>query len=137
MSQAVKMLDMDRVCFICTDNRYDEILLNKPTRIFEYNGNGSVRDYTITNKNFGYPKISTESIKGSSPSHNAEIIRGLFSEGKKSPGFYVVAANAALALYVAGVSDNLHTCKDRAEQAILDGKAIEKLDALIEYGNSV
>ncbi len=137
MANAAKLLDMERVCFICTDNRYDEILLNKDTRVFEYTGNGAVKTYIVNHETFGYPEVTLEEIKGDSPERNADIIRQLFTGRKKDAAFYVVVANAALALYTSGFSERMETCRIAAEEAVISGAAGEKLESLIAFGNHI
>ncbi|MDP2668032.1 MAG: anthranilate phosphoribosyltransferase, partial [Nitrosopumilaceae archaeon] len=40
MSEAAKYLGHEKVCFICCNNKFDEIHLGDETSVFEYNGNG-------------------------------------------------------------------------------------------------
>ena len=57
--------------------------------------------------------------------------------GRKNAHFYVVAANASIALYAAGFSDEPDECQQAAEDSILSGKALEKLNQLIEFGKNI
>jgi len=133
MAEAAALLEMEKVCFICTENKFDEILLNGKTRVIELSKDG-INDYQLSNESFGYPQIELAEILGDSPQYNAGLIQNLLTSSEKNAAFYVVAANAALALYVAGYSDNLKTCAARAEETILSGKAGEKLNHFIAFG---
>ncbi len=137
MSEAVSLLGMDKVCFVCTDNKYDEITLSGVTDVFEYSINSEKKQFTISNETFGYPLITLKDIQGDSSKKNAEIIFSLFEKREKNAAFFVVAANAALALYSSGFSDKLGECKIAAEDSILSGKALDKLILLKEFGRSV
>ncbi len=135
MSEAVKYLDMKKVCFICTNNSFDEISLSHPTNVIETMDKNGMYSYQLTNESFGFPKIELKEIQGSSAKENAEIIHKIFSGKKKTQGYYVVAANAALALKVAGVSDDLNDCILIAEESIQSGNTLKKLNELKEFGD--
>jgi len=46
-----------------------------------------------------------------------------------------VAANAAVALKVAGLSDDLNECINIAEESIQSGKTLNKLNELKKFGD--
>lgn len=133
MARSAEYLDYDKVCFICSDNKYDEILLNGKTDIFEYGKNKGLKHFTVSNETFSYPEVDINDIKGDSAKHNAAIITELLTNKQKNSHFYVVAANTAFALYCSGFSDDLLECKKAAEDALLSGKAYKKLEELRNY----
>lgn len=134
MSHAAKYLDMQKVCFICTSDKFDEISLTGETDIHEYCNSEEVSQYKISNESFNYPQMNIDDIKGETPEHNADIIMKLFLTKKKTPAFFVVSANTALALYCAGYSNDLNTCRQAAEDSILNGSAYNKLQELKQFG---
>ncbi len=79
-------------------------------------------------------KIDIEKIQSDSAFNNSKIMLSILKNRIKNEAYYVVAANAALALHVAGYSDDLIACKDAAEESTLSGKAFEKLNALKNFG---
>jgi len=135
MSEAVKYIDMKKVCFICSNNSFDEISLSHPTNVIETISNNGMIFYQLTNKSFGFPNVEIKDIQGSSARENAEIIYKIFSGKDKTAGYYVVAANAALALKAAGVSDDLNDCVKIAEESIQSGNTLKKLNELKEFGD--
>ncbi len=135
MSEAVKYIDMKKVCFICTNNSFDEISLSHPTNVIETMSNNEMFFYQLTNESFGFPNVELREIQGSSAKENAEIIHKIFSGKEKTPGYYVVVANAALALKVAGVSDDLDDCVLIAEESIQSGNTLKKLNELKKFGD--
>jgi anthranilate phosphoribosyltransferase len=135
MSDAIKYLDMKKVCFACTDNKYDEVSLTHPTNVIETMDNNGMYFYQLTHEAFNFPQIELEQIRGGSAKENAEIINKIFSEKEKSAPYYVVAANAALALKIAGVSNDLTECIGIAEESILSGRTLQKLNELKEFGD--
>jgi anthranilate phosphoribosyltransferase len=136
MCNAVTHLDMEKVCFVCTGDKIDEISLVEVTQINEFNRNGIKNEYKISNENFNYPKLKNEDIKGDSPKYNAELILDLFTNKKKTAAYFVTSANAAMALYSAGYSNDLNLCKEAAEESILSGRALQKLIELKIFGES-
>ena len=134
MSEAVKFLEMKKVCFLCTNNSFDEVSLTHPTNVIEAAENNSFHIYELTHESFGFPKLQLSDIQGGTAKENAEIIHKIFSGKEKSPGYFVVAANTALALKVAGVSDDLQECVALAEESIQSGKTLKKLLELKKFG---
>ena len=134
MSEAVKFLEMKKVCFLSTNNSFDEVSLTHPTNVIEATGNNSLHIYELTHESFCFPKLQLSDIQGGTAKENAEIIHKIFSGKEKSSGYFVVAANAALALKVAGVSDDLKECVAVAEESIQSGKTLKKLLELKEFG---
>jgi len=131
-SQAAQFLDFQKVCFLCAGNKYDEIILDQKTKMIEYNSNG-LFETELNAETFDYPEVNINEINGGDAKENAQIILNLFKNKKQDGIFYTVCANAAVALYTAGVSDNLLDCKNTAEKSILDGAAYDKLNNLIEF----
>jgi anthranilate phosphoribosyltransferase len=132
--KAAEYLDMDKVCFINTADKFDEISLTDHTDIFEYSRKSDKMPYQVSHQTFDYPEVSINDLRGDTKEHNAEIILDLFSERKKNAAFYVVSANAALALYCADFSDDLVICRQAAEDSILSGCALHKLNGLKKFG---
>ena len=133
MSEAVEHLDMENVCFVCTNNSFDEISLSHISNVIEYTADNK-NSYELSSRDFGFESISLEDIKGSSAKENAEIIHNIFSGAEKEAPYKVVVANAALALKIAGLSDNLAECTEMAKDSIDSGKALEKLNLLKSLG---
>jgi len=128
MAQAAHILAMERVCFVCTADQFDEITLSQCTDIFEYDG--QIKHYQIDHSTFGYSPVNPQDICGNSPEENAAILLKLFEKRKKNAVFQVSAANAAMALWVAGYDPALKNCLAAAEDSILSGAAYKKLKQL-------
>lgn len=135
MAESMNYLEMENFCFVCTNNSFDEISLTHPTNVIETNGSDSMHIYKLTHEAFKFPKLELNDIRGGSAKENSEIIYNIFSGKKKTPGYYVVVANAALALKVAGLSNNLDECIHLAEESIQSGKTLKKLNELRTFGD--
>ncbi|MCX7797464.1 MAG: anthranilate phosphoribosyltransferase [Melioribacter sp.] len=134
MSQAVRYLDMKKVCFVCTSDNLDEISLTETTKVIEYDQNSTIKKYEIKPESFGYKIIDKSNIISNSVEKNAEIILSVLRDKVKNDAFFVVSANAAMALYTAEYSNDLNECIKAAEESILSGKAYEKLISLKSFG---
>ncbi|HVO73989.1 MAG TPA: anthranilate phosphoribosyltransferase [Ignavibacteriaceae bacterium] len=134
MSEAAKFLELDKVCFLCSNDRYDEIYLGDSTIIYEYNKYSEIKSYNISNETFDYPLISEQQIAGDTPEINARIILEVFENKTRNGAFHTIAANTALALFCAGMSNDLNECKKAAEESIFSGAALNKLNELREFG---
>ena len=133
MCSAAEYLRFEKVCFVCTDNRYDEILLDGETNVYEYDKINGTKNYKVSNITFSYPKVSLKDIFGADTKTNAEIILSVLKDKMCNGAFYTICANAAMALYTANYSDDLEICKQAAENSILSGKAYYKILALKEF----
>jgi anthranilate phosphoribosyltransferase len=135
MTDAIKLLEMEKVTFLCTNNSFDEITLTDTTKVFEVNLDNSMYFYSLTHENFGFPKIELSQIQGGSGKENAEIIYKIFTGKNEGPAYEVVIANASMALKTSGISNDLTECKQIAENSIKSGATLKKLNELKEFGD--
>jgi len=135
MCEATKYLDQEKVCFVCSNDKFDEIHLGEETSVFEFNGKENLPVYKISNDTFGFPKTIFDEIKGDSAEKNAEIILDVLDKKKKNSAYYVTVANAAMGLYSAGHSDDLKKCASTAEESIANGSAYSKLMELKNFSS--
>ena len=135
MCEATKYLDQEKVCFVCSNDMFDEIHLGEETSVFEFDGKEDLPVYKISNNTFGFPKTIFDEIKGDSAERNAEIILDVLNKKKKNSAYYVTVANAAMGLYAAGTSNDLKKCASIAEESILSGSAYSKLEELKNFSS--
>lgn len=133
MVKAAPLLDYERVCFVCSENKLDEISLNESTDIYEFDSEKGFKHFKIDNTTFGFDKVPFDAIKGGSPETNAKIILDILENKKVNGAYHTVIANAAMALYAAKYSDNLKICIEAAETSIKSGKAFEKFIQLKNF----
>lgn len=108
----------------------DEITTTTTTYVSEIK-DGKVVDYTIEPQEYGIDKAEAADINGASAKENAEIIKSIF-KGELGPKRDIVVLNAAAALYVGKVVENLKDGIVLAKEIIDSDKALEKLEELIE-----
>lgn len=73
----------------------------------------------------------TTTLQGGDPAHNASVLREVLTGRGPAAVRDAVVLNAAAALWVAGVSEDLRECGDRARGILGQGSAAAKLEALV------
>jgi len=130
-ANALRLLGTKRAFVVHGHDGLDEISICAPTRISELNDN-MIRTYDIRPDQFFKKTAAPEDLAGGNPAENAEITRSIL-EGEKGAKRNVVLINAAAALVAAGKASDLKEGIGLAEISIDEGKAMEKLQALIRY----
>jgi anthranilate phosphoribosyltransferase len=110
-------------------NGWDEITLEHPTLVAELL-NKRVRSYTLTNKDFGLPKVASKMLAGRDAEFNADFIRKIFG-GLDHPAKHVIVANAAALIWITErayrqKNFTLKAAVARAQDAIASGAALKK-----------
>ncbi len=133
MREALNFLSAERFAFVNTLNKYDEVTLTGYTNVFEVINN-VYSEYSLSPDDFDYPTYDLGLLRGDTSEGNAKVIIDIFDNSEKTPAYHVVAANAALALYTAGMCTDINECKLIAEEAIDSSKAKMKLTQFIDFG---
>jgi anthranilate phosphoribosyltransferase len=113
----------------------DEISVTTDTKVAEIK-DGEINHYLINPRDFGLREYSVEDLKGGDAEENARILRNVISGGENGAKRAVVLMNAGAAFYVAGLSRTMREGKEYAEEVIDSGKALKKLEELIEAGRA-
>jgi anthranilate phosphoribosyltransferase len=109
----------------------DEISLSGPTKISRLMGD-TVTTTQIEPRDVGLSTCSLDDIKGGSASENARHLLDVLG-GKSGPRRDVAILNAAAALMVAEVADDLEAGYRMAAEAVDSGKARWKLDDFLQF----
>ena len=110
----------------------DEITTIGKTKISELK-NGEVMSYYIEPEDFGIKRAKLEDIRGGNAEENAKIIRAIFEGEEVGAKRDIVVLNSAFALYIAEEVKNVEEGIKLAEKSIDSGKALKKLEDLIEF----
>lgn len=108
----------------------DEVTIADKTFVAETK-DGSVTTFEISPGDFGLEVETIEHMRGGDAEENASIIRAILDGTRRDAARSLVVANAAAALYVGGVAENLAQAARVAEQSIDSGAASQKLEQLI------
>jgi anthranilate phosphoribosyltransferase len=134
LAGALQKLGAEKACVVHSDDGLDEVTLSGGTVVQEVNRNEPLKEYRLQPDDFGLPQYSLESLHGGDKNINAAITLEVL-QGKKSPARDVVIANAALGIYIGGKAKTIIEGKQKAEESINSGKALEKLQQLIQSTN--
>jgi len=110
----------------------DEITTIGKTKISEMK-NREIKTYYIDPEDFGIKKAKLEEIKGGNAEENAKIIREIFEGEEVGAKRDIVVLNTAFALYIADETKNVEEGIKLAEKSIDSGKALKKLEDLIDF----
>jgi anthranilate phosphoribosyltransferase len=128
------VLGTERAWVVHGEDGLDEITIAGKTLIAEAH-NGTVRTFEIQPGDFGLSKARLDHLRGGDPEANAQVIREVLSGTRRDEARALVVINAAAALFVGGVADDLGEAARLAEKSIDSGAAQIKLEQLIEATN--
>jgi anthranilate phosphoribosyltransferase len=109
----------------------DEIALHGDTTVAEVDGE-TISEYVLSPSDLGLDRAPVTAVAGGTPAENAAALRGIVSGDVTDARRDIVLANAGAALYVGGLAADLTDGVERAAQAIDDGDAAAKLEALCD-----
>lgn len=135
MARALLRLGTERAFVVSGEDGLDEITLCAATTIYEVTPLHSLESRVLP-EDFGLSLARLEDLKGGSAEDNATITRAILS-GIQGPRRDLVLANAAAALVVAGHATDWKHGAERAAESIDSGAARAKLEALVDFTNSV
>lgn len=131
LAQALKLLGLKRALVVHGEDGLDEITITGKTLIGEIR-DGWVRTYEVTPEEFGLKRASLKDISGGDVQANAEIIRAIL-RGERSARRDVVLLNACAALVASGKADSIAQAMPMAVDSLDSGKAMKKLEQLVEF----
>ena len=130
-AQALKLLGTQAALVVHGHDGLDEISVCAPTRVSELK-DGLIRTYDINPEQYFGRLAEPAELTGGLPEENAAITRSILN-GEQGAKRDVVLINTGAALMAAGKAEDLKSGIALAATAIDEGKATEKLDALIAY----
>jgi len=133
-AHALLLLGAKRSLVVHGHDGLDEISVCAPTRVSELK-DGLIRTYDIYPETFFGEPAAPEDLLGGNPEENAQITRNILN-GEKGPKRNIILINTAAALMAAGQANDLKEGIQRAETAIDEGAATQKMEALIDFTRS-
>jgi anthranilate phosphoribosyltransferase len=113
----------------------DEITITGESKITELK-DGQIKTYTVTPEELGLAGASLKEIQGGDARRNGEIILEVLG-GRSGAPRDVVLANAAAAIVVSNRANDFREGVRLAADSIDSGRAMEKLQQLIEFTREV
>lgn len=130
IAEVLRELGSKRALVVTSQEGLDEISISSPTRVSELK-NGEVVTYDLHPSDLGLGTYQLADMIGGDPATNADIIRRVL-QGQKGAYRDVVLANAGACIYVAGIAKDIREGVAIAAESIDSGKALGKLEQLIE-----
>lgn len=134
MAHVLMKLGIKRAMIVYGNDQLDEISISDNTSIAEVL-DGTVTEYEIAPEDFGLPRGTKEEIVGGIADENARITRGILDGSIQDARRDIVLLNAGCALYISGKAETIADGIALAAEQIDSGKALKKLQDLVEYTN--
>ena len=135
VAEVLKKLSTKHAWVVSGDKEYDELTTTGKNFIAEVK-DLTIKELEIDSTKFGIEKSKKEDLIGGDSKRNAEIIKeilkGNLTDAKKD----IVMLNSASALYINGISSDIENCLEKVNEIITSGKALKKLNELVELSNS-
>lgn len=131
VANVLKNLGSERAFVIHGMDTLDEITITDKTKITELK-DGRIKTYYITPERFGLKRAGLEDIKGGDVKENAGIVLSIL-KGARGPRRDIVLLNSSAALICGLKARNFKEGIALAGEAIDSGRALEKLERLVEF----
>lgn len=133
LARALMAMGVEKGMIVYGMDGMDEITVTNKTKVSEI-CDGQIKNYYISPEDFGLSMSTADDIKGGVGAENADITMAIL-KGEKSPKRDIVLMNAGAAIYVAGIAKNMAEGIEMAKESIDSGKALAKLNMLVEFTN--
>ncbi len=135
LALVLKSLGCEHALIVHGEDGLDEITVTGKTQVCELK-DGHITSYSISPEDFGLSQAGLDSLKGGTLDENAALLRGVLA-GKPGPQRDVVLMNAAAALLAGDRVETLKEGAALAEEVVDGGHALEKLEQLIKFSQSI
>ena len=134
IASVLGMLGAEHALVVHADDGLDELSTTSETKVSEWR-DGRVATRTVRPEDFGLERAKLDDLLIDSPEASAGVVRDMLA-GREGPPRDIVVLNAAAALYVAGLADDLAGAVGLAARSIDTGAAKAALDKLVEVSNA-
>ena len=132
-AEVLQKLGSEHVLVVHGEDGMDEISITGKTFVAELKDN-VIKEYTIEPSLFNLEVASLEDIIVEDPAHSKQMILDILS-GRLSVARDITLLNAGAAIYISGLANSIKSGILMASDAIDQGKAMEKLNQLIDSSN--
>ena len=129
MAEALRLFGAHHAIIVHSDDGMDEISLGSDTAGWEVL-DGEIRPYLVRPRELGLPHATPDDLRGGDPATNAATMRRILS-GESGPVSDAVVLNSGAALVAGDRAATLAEGIELATASISDGRAMDKLDAMI------
>ena len=136
IAEALNMLEAKKSMVVSSKDGMDEISISDITYATSLD-NGRIEDFIIDPQQYGLKLSPKEEILGGDAKQNSVITKDILCGFEKGAKLDIVLINAAAALIVDGKARDFQDGIQIAQDAILSGKAKDKLAQIISISNSI
>ena len=129
MAEALRLFGTHHAIIVHSDDGMDELSLGSDTAGWEVL-DGEIRPYLVRPRELGLSHATPEDLRGSDPANNAATMRSVLA-GAAGPIRDAVVLNSGAALVAGDMAATLAEGIQMAADSIADGRASEKLDAMV------
>lgn len=133
LAGVLNKLGSHRAYVVHGEDGLDEITTTTRTKICEV-VDGEVHDRTIHPQDFGIPTARPDQLLGGDPKENVQIALAILG-GDQGPQRDIVLLNAAAAIHLVGLAEDISQGLEKAAKSVDSGAAMEKLEGLREMSN--
>jgi anthranilate phosphoribosyltransferase len=131
LAEVVKNLGLKGAMIVHGEGGYDEITITAKTYVAELKG-GQIRQYEVSPEIAGLKVGSKEDIKVRDEVANASLLRDILSGKEEGSRRDMVLLNAAAVFQITDIAKDWQEGVEIGLDAIRSGKALEKLEKLLE-----
>ena len=132
LAEVLGRLGMKRTLVVWGEGNMDEMTITGTSHVAEAH-NGEVTTWTVTPEDVGLTRAGLDDINGGADvAEAASLVRSVLS-GEHGARLDMVLLNSGAALMAAGKVKELQEGVELAREIITSGKALAKLDALVEF----
>ncbi|MCX7984295.1 MAG: anthranilate phosphoribosyltransferase [Bacteroidetes bacterium] len=136
LAHALSSLGSEHACVLHSHDGADEITLSSTTSIFEVKRGTVAEVYNISADTFGVRNAPLRVLQTKSKEENISIALSVL-RNEQSPARDVVIVNAAYGIYVSGKAKSIGEATMAAQESLQSGRALQKLQQLIDFTNAV
>lgn len=131
IAEVLKALNCEHALVVHGDDGMDEISICTNSYAVELK-NGVISELTINPKDYGFSLGKIEDLTVKDAAESLAKIKDAFA-GNPSAAKDIICINAAAAIYVAGLANNLEAAIEKSRALIDNGEAAKKFEQYINY----
>lgn len=135
VAEAMRELGAEHVLVVHSADGLDEISVAAETFVAELR-DGDIEEYTLTPEQFGLVRGDLADLRVADASESLCMVREAFSSNQGMAAD-MITINAGAAIYAAGLAKDLPAGVALARQVIASGAALQKMDQLAAFSNSL
>ncbi|MCY4060918.1 MAG: anthranilate phosphoribosyltransferase [Chloroflexi bacterium] len=136
LAQVLRALGVKSAMVVNGYGGLDELTVTGPNRISYLKEDGSLTHLDADPTDLGFHRASLDDLRGGEPAENAVILRAVLDGSDHGPKRDIVLLNAGAAIMAAGRASSIADGVVTARDCLDSGKALKKLDELIEMSQS-